>query len=663
MVRQADKARKQKGGIERRLRLEWFVTVPVLMLLTFLLSYYSQHLAIDRLDSLLYGRIMALTAHQPSDDVVIVALDDASITELGHWPWRRAVHARLLERLAGARAVGLDLVLSDPNPAYPDDDYVLARAISQHGRVVLPLVVGHDRIQRPLPILADAAAALGFINVDIDPDGIVRSVRPYIETAQGRAEHFVGAMLDAAGAAQQSSWVGAETIDEPRLIAFAGEPGSFTMYPYARVLDGSIPPAALEDKYVLVGAWATALGDTLSVPLSRSGEPMAGVEILATSLDNALGSRWIKTPDKLNRALLSMLPILVVWLALSRLSPGRSFVVVAGVAALIVINSWLLMRNAQVWMGPSAALIGIVLTYPVWGWRLQAAALKQIDAELDTLYAQNLMHTQALPDEAVHADDRSLPTRMVRLHRAMGMLRHAIRLREEALHFLSHDMRSPQNAILALTQLQRHGKEPLSEAELLDRIDRNATRTLRLVDGFVRLARAESTELAFEEIDLADLLQSVCDEYWPMAQRRQITLEVSGVHEPALVSGDGEMLGRALGNLIVNAIQYSPSGSAVLCRLQTRGAHQVIEIKDTGRGMTPEQQVSLFEPFRRFDVNAAGNPEGSGLGLALVRAVILRHGGRIEVESAPGKGSVFRLSLWGLAFDDAEPRWRPPGRQ
>ncbi|WP_397475982.1 CHASE2 domain-containing protein [Pusillimonas sp.] len=639
------------------------MTVPALMLLTFLLSYYSQHLALDRFDNLLYGRIMALAHQQPSEDIVIIALDDSSIAELGYWPWRRGVHAQLLERLGAAKAVGLDLVLSDSNPAYPHDDRALAHAISQHGRVVLPLVVEPDRIQGPLPMLAQAAAAVGFINVELDPDGVVRSMHSYLDTAHGRVEHFVPAMLEAAGETERGSWGRAQENGDPRLIAFAGEPGSFTMYPYARVLDGSVPAAAFEDKYVLVGAWAAALGDTLSVPLSKAGEPMAGVEILATGLHNALGHHWISTPSRVQAALLSMLPVLLVWLALSRLSPSRAFLVMLAIGVLIFIIDWLLMLHAQFWIGPSAALIGMVLAYPVWSWRLQEAALKQIDAELDTLYAQNLMHTQALPDQAGISGDRSLPARMVRLHQAMGVLRQAIGLREEALRFLSHDMRSPQNAILALTQLQRLGKEPLAEAELLNRIDRSASRTLGLVDGFVRLARAESMELAFKEIDLADLLQSVCDEHWPMAQHRKITLDLDGVRGPARVMADEEMLGRALGNLIANAIQYSSQGSRVWCRLQAREPYWVVEVQDTGRGMTPEQQVFLFEPFRRFDENVPDNPDGSGLGLAFVRAVVLRHAGRVEVDSTPGEGSVFRLRLLGLASDDAGLQERLPGRQ
>ena len=648
--------RIERGGLERRLRFEWRLTLLALLLLTFFLSYFGRHVSVERLDHLLYGRTMALATHEPSDDIVIVALDEASIQELGYWPWRRSTHAQLLERLSGAKAVGLDLVLSEPNPAYPEDDLALARAISDHGRVVLPLVLEQGRVNEPLPLLARAAAALGFINVQPDADSVVRSLHLHRTVSGRNVQHFVVAMQAAADSLAPAS-KSTDKYDLPRLISYAGDPGSYRMYPYARVLDGSVSVAAFENRYVLVGAWAAALGDTLSVPLSKEGEPMAGVEILANGLQNALADQWIGTPSRFQSALLCLLPVLLVCLALRRLSPRRSFFVVLCIVALIFIGNWLLMRFADFWVGPAAALIGIGLAYPLWNWRSQEATLRQVDTELDQLYEQNLMHGQALPATGGLTLGGSLPARMVKLHQAIGVLRQAIDQREETLRFLSHDMRSPQNAILALTQMQRHGKTPLSQTELLGRVDKCAIRTLGLVDGFVRLARAESMALQFNEIDLADLLQSVCDERWPMARGRGMAIAVQAPSDQAYVSADGDMLGRALGNLIDNAIHYSPDGTHVLCRLYRQNEAWVVAIQDQGRGMTAEQQAAgLFEPFRRFDVDAPGNPEGSGLGLAFVQAVALRHGGRIEVQSEPGHGSVFRFIFSDRLFGGAELR-------
>jgi len=646
MARAAGPGSVPWGGLERRMRSEWLAVVPALMLLTFLVSYFGAHAGLGRLDHLFYDRTLGAAGHTAvRDDIVIVALDDGSIDELGYWPWPRSVHARLLDRLRDAKAVGMDIVFNDPNPAYPDDDRVLARALAEQGRVVLPLVVSESGSGAPLPMLASAAAGTGYINAHLDADGVVRSIVPRRVDAQGRSlDHFITALLDAGGDGAQASALRRQG-SKPRLIYYAGKPGSFAMYPYARVLKGDVPTAAFAGKYVLVGAWASALGDVLSAPLSRAGEPMAGVEILANGLQNALDDSWISAPGRWQTAALSMLPVLLVCVALRRLSPRQSFFASGAALVAVFVADWLLMRYGHMWVPPAASLVGVVLAYPVWSWRSQEAALRHIDYELQKLQDEKLLQARPLPDAAGGLPESSLPARVVKLHNAIALLRQSIGQREETLRFLSHDMRSPQNAILALTQLQRYGQTPLPQKSLLDRVDQCARKTLALVDGFVQLARAESMTMHYREIDLVDLLHAVCDERWPVAQRRKIAVAFDSQAVQARVMAEEGMLARAFGNLLDNAINYSPDGSHVLCRLTRQGAHWVAAVQDKGRGISAEQQAQLFVPFRRLHDGAPGNPVGSGLGLAFVHAVVLRHGGAIAVQSTEGRGSTFSVTL------------------
>ncbi len=117
-------------------------------------------------------------------DVVIVAIDDPSIAQLGRWPWPRAVHAALLDRLreAGARAVALDILFTEPESSSGAGDLALATAMRRGPQTVLPLLAdlpGESRRPRerlPVPVLAEAAAAPGHAHLELDPDGIVRSV-------------------------------------------------------------------------------------------------------------------------------------------------------------------------------------------------------------------------------------------------------------------------------------------------------------------------------------------------------------------------------------------------------------------------------------------------------------------------------------------------------
>lgn len=633
-------------SLEQRIRLEWYTVTCLLSALTFLLSFFSPQLGLERLDHTFHDRFMRAAAHAPpSEDIVIVAIDDGSIAQLGYWPWRRNVHAQLLGRLDQARAVGMDLVLSDLNPAFAQDDEQLAQAMLAHGRVALPLVVYPDAILTPLAAFERAAAGLGSINAALDSDGVVRSVQCRHATEDGRqSEHFVAALLRIGGEAARAEALCQGSAG--RLgIPYVGPPGSYTVYPYAQVLSGEIPPSAFAGKYVLVGAWASALGDFFNVP-SSSGRLMAGVEVLANALQGARADDWISQPGRAWTALAAMLPALLACLMLRRLSPRRAFymsvLVLGGVLAL----DWLALRYAHVWLAPTASLLGVIFAYPVWSWRSQEAALRHIDGELEKLYGEKLLHGQVMAGERQWWSDASLPARITKLNKAIATLRQAIAQREQALRFLSHDMRSPQNGILALTQLRRQGQRQ-PDGQFLDQIDGYAQKTLALVDGFVQLARAESMALALREVDLVDLLASECDARWPQARQNGMTITFESETQAAYVEADPGVLARMFGNLLDNAVKYGKGGSTpeISCRLLREGGFWRVRIRDQGRGISEQQQRTLFEPFARFGDDQPDNPPGSGLGLAFVMAVVRRHGGDIRVQSAVGAGSLFEVSL------------------
>ena len=146
-----------------------------------------------------------LPARPAAEDIVIIAIDDASLAEIGRWPWPRAVHAALLERIntAGVQAIGLDLILSEPEPT---GDAALARALAAGPPVVLPLLLerapdGTLRESRPIPALGAAARALGHIHVELDEDGIARSVFLREGLSEPRWPYFALALLEAAGTA------------------------------------------------------------------------------------------------------------------------------------------------------------------------------------------------------------------------------------------------------------------------------------------------------------------------------------------------------------------------------------------------------------------------------------------------------------------------------
>jgi len=216
--------------------------------------------------------------------------------------------------------------------------------------------------------------------------------------------------------------------------------------------------------------------------------------------------------------------------------------------------------------------------------------------------------------------------------------REAQQHRETMLRFLSHDLRAPHSAILAL--LDVHG----SESPIFAQIEQQVRRALSLTESFVQLARAEADGYQFEPTLFAMLVMDAFDQVAVIAQLKGIHL----VHDldeadEGMVSADQSLLTRALFNVLENAIKYSPSGTTVRLRHSSAQGWLECRISDQGPGIAAEDLPELFSQYKRFD--SAQGSEGLGLGLSMVKAVVERHGGRIECESTVGKGTTFSLQL------------------
>jgi signal transduction histidine kinase len=199
---------------------------------------------------------------------------------------------------------------------------------------------------------------------------------------------------------------------------------------------------------------------------------------------------------------------------------------------------------------------------------------------------------------------------------------------------------------MGLAQLQRDPQRALPPLELSNRLDILAQRTLTLVDGFVALARAESSDPnKFDEFDVRDAMQDAYDEVWAAARAREITISSTAPTALVLVDGDRQLLARAIVNLLINAVKFSPDRSTILLECQVEAAQAVIRITDNGPGIDPRNQALLFQRFTRGLHRGAKDPGGAGLGLAFVRVVAEKHGGRVWVENAAQGGAVFCLSI------------------
>lgn len=241
-------------------------------------------------------------------------------------------------------------------------------------------------------------------------------------------------------------------------------------------------------------------------------------------------------------------------------------------------------------------------------------------------------------------------------------MRRAQSQRDEALRFISHDIREPSASILTVIELARAKPSMLPRDLLLQRIERHARTGLDLADGFVNLARAEAQPFRAEVLNLVELTTLAIDNAWAEARRREVRIELDTALEEAPCVGDPNLLSRALTNVLGNALKYSPAGSVLHCAITERKAHWGIAIADQGPGIPVELQPQLFQPFHRLHRDSHPEVQGIGLGLLLVRAAVQRHGGSVEIESAKNQGCTVILVLPKPASGAARPLLRnaPP---
>ena len=369
-------------------------------------------------------------ATRPPDDIVIVAIDDASLQQVGNWPWPRSVMASVLDRITSAqpRAVGLDVIYAEASE--PADDQLLARAIRQNGRVVLPAQLIESETTPadlhaastwllPLPQLRSAAAAIGHAHADPDVDGVLRTIqlskadeRGVPLWAFGLETLRVAEQIPTDGIAEQNgslrlgryeialhdeaeqATLPGVTIIRPNemFINYLGPPRTFTYYSIADMLHDKISAASFTNKIVLIGAVAQTMGDTRITPFIsyggtayRSGIGMPGVEVHANVIETIRRGAWLRPlPDWLSfsLALLLMLGAAVI---VRVLDGWRVVVSLSALLAFIIVGSLYLFDHYFIIPPLVPVLTGFVAVVPLLLLNSSITASRDLDQKLETL--------------------------------------------------------------------------------------------------------------------------------------------------------------------------------------------------------------------------------------------------------------------------------------
>jgi signal transduction histidine kinase len=251
---------------------------------------------------------------------------------------------------------------------------------------------------------------------------------------------------------------------------------------------------------------------------------------------------------------------------------------------------------------------------------------------------------------------RNAEARTEREHQRALDAERAQRDKGDLLTVIAHELRTPLTAVKGSIDLaQRYAEQGRSERvpRLLGTAQEAIGRLSRLTADLVEAGRTSLLSLERSPLDLAETVAQACSWARPSAVLKDIALNHAPPTEPVTVRGNTDAVLSLFGNLLSNAVRYTPPGGRITVGYRLDADTVTVEVADTGIGIAPESLGRIFEKFAREPEAERVEAHGLGLGLALVRQLVEAHGGQIAVTSTPTKGSTFSVTL---------PKFRPPAR-
>jgi signal transduction histidine kinase/ActR/RegA family two-component response regulator len=251
------------------------------------------------------------------------------------------------------------------------------------------------------------------------------------------------------------------------------------------------------------------------------------------------------------------------------------------------------------------------------------------------------------------ADRIALAIDQTRLYEVEKMARRQAeesnRMKDEFLALVSHELRSPLNAMLGYARLLRFGSLDAQKIRnAVDVIERGGRVQTQLIDDLLDTARIISGKLRIEvgPVDLVEVIEEAIRTIYPAADAKGITIKTDLNPKVGQITGDGQRLQQVVWNLLSNAVKFTPTGGQVETKLERVDPHICITVSDTGKGISPDFLPYVFDRFRQADASSTRRYGGLGLGLALVKYLVELHGGTIEALSGgEGKGATFKVLL------------------
>ncbi len=574
-----------------------------------------------QLDQYAYDFLFRLEPPEPwQPSSIVLAIDEETLSKYGGLIGMRAAMAAGLTTIAPASpaAVAVDMILAEPGNPLADDHLEAAFGATRHLVLAADMRPDGSSWEEPIGRFKKHAEAVGQVHADLDKyDAVSRSLP--LEKVAGRERRWA-LSLEAFRVAR-----GAEIVETPDDLSVG-----MTRIP-SRIADGRlmriryapqglIPVVSIAEldrnpalatrftgKVVFVGVTAqTAVRDRWMTPYSN-GVIMPGIEMNANAYETLAQQLFIS-----DASLVSV----VAGCFLLALSAGLAYALAAGWVAnmltlAILATSQLLpaftFSRSVVWPWFPGTLAVLFATASAAAWRHLLVRRDLVNAEHEKTRYQSVMQ------------------------------------------FVTHEMRTPLTAIQGSSELiSRYGSMPEAKRkQMAEMINAESKRLARMISTFLSVERLSDgdMELKQERFSLHGLVESCVARAGVLAENKQIEIATGEI--PAVeLTGDRELMEYAVYNVLTNAVKYSPSGTRIsVYGDDNKGDRVRLSIRDQGIGMDKKEAARVFDKFYRTKRAELSGETGTGIGLSIVEQIVTRHGGSIEVESEPGIGSVFTLTL------------------
>ncbi|HTM51901.1 MAG TPA: CHASE2 domain-containing protein [Bryobacteraceae bacterium] len=596
--------------IVRRDRLEYLGLLAAALVLALALSGTQLFRQIDK-----DAYDWMFRKYRPPDwdpQSILLAIDEESFRRFGGVARLRSAVAEGLERIAhvAPKAVAVDVVLADPGD--PRDNARLEAAMRRTPNLVLGSLLVGGNWEDPLTAFSRAASARGHFYTD---DVVCREIP--LEKAAGHQRLWTLALQAYSTTAgkpviesQYDLQVGDTVIPAPpapdRMLRIRYRPPDRPVPQVTLAQLESDPGLAsrFAGKTVFLGVTAQNAFDSKQTPYALPA-PMPGVEIHANVFETIANRQFLVSAPPAAALAFCLLLVTAVGTAFAYGSGWWAYS--GGVATLLIAAAtpYVCFTRSTVLEFSAPVLSAGFAMAGAFSYRHFVVRRRMMTAEVDKSRYQ------------------------------------------QAMHFVTHEMRTPLTAIQGSSELiGRYAMTEEKRKQMAQLINSESKRLGKMIEIFLSVERLSAGQLELKKERFAGMeLMSACVErVRPLAERKQIAIHVEPGADTGLL-GDRELMEYAFYNLLTNAVKYSPASTNVTVYSRRDGDRVRIAVQDQGIGMDQKEVRKIFQKFYRTKKAEESGEVGTGIGLSIVEQIITQHGGSIEVTSSPGHGSCFTLVL------------------